>query len=150
MLLFYFPRPKSHYGTGRNKDILKDNSPIWFTKRKDLDNLIKFVLDSLNGQAYFDDSQIVSIHAYKFYTCEEPRVQVRLRKLVGWYSCWMIFPYLEMMFTVFCITVDRPDNRCFCRNNKWSSVEYASWLLLRSILWSSDSGGSDEMICRGD
>lgn len=82
-LLFYFPRPKSHYGTGRNKDILKDNSPIWFTKRKDLDNLIKFVLDSLNGQAYFDDSQIVSIHAYKFYTCEEPRVQIRLRKVVG-------------------------------------------------------------------
>ena len=83
MLLFYFSRPKSHYGTGRYKDTLKGNSPIWYTKRKDLDNLVKFVLDSLNGQAYFDDSQIVSIHAYKCDTCNEPRVQVRLRKVDG-------------------------------------------------------------------
>ena len=80
MLLFYFSRPKYHYGTGKNKDSLKDHAPTWFTKRKDLDNLIKFVLDSLNGQAYFDDSQVVAIHAYKFYTNKEPRVEVRLRK----------------------------------------------------------------------
>ena len=82
MLLFYFPRPKSHYSKGKNKYTLKKHSPNWFTKRKDLDNLIKFVLDSLNGHAYLDDSQIVSIHAHKFYTCFEPRVEVRLRKVI--------------------------------------------------------------------
>ncbi len=37
------------------------------TKRPDLDNFIKTVLDALNGLAYKDDSQIVSINATKVY-----------------------------------------------------------------------------------
>jgi Holliday junction resolvase RusA-like endonuclease len=45
-LVFYFSRPKYHYGTGKNSNTKKINMPIWHNKRKDLDNLIKFVLDS--------------------------------------------------------------------------------------------------------
>ena len=33
----------------------------------DLDNLIKFVLDALNGVLYDDDSRIVGINAYKVW-----------------------------------------------------------------------------------
>lgn len=46
-------------------------------KKPDLDNIIKIVLDSLNGIAYKDDSQIVSLIAQKFYA-EEARVEVEI------------------------------------------------------------------------
>lgn len=42
------------------------------TVRPDLDNLVKLVLDALNGIAYADDAQIVRIHAFKKYSEEYP------------------------------------------------------------------------------
>ncbi|WP_077391678.1 RusA family crossover junction endodeoxyribonuclease [Mobilibacterium timonense] len=42
------------------------------TVRPDLDNLVKLVLDALNGVAYADDSQIVRIHAFKKYSGAYP------------------------------------------------------------------------------
>jgi hypothetical protein len=42
--------------------------------------MLLFVL-SLNEKAYEDDSQIVAIQAFKFYTDYEPRVEVKLRKI---------------------------------------------------------------------
>lgn len=35
--------------------------------KADIDNLIKLVLDSLNGHAYIDDTQVVSLRASKKY-----------------------------------------------------------------------------------
>jgi Holliday junction resolvase RusA-like endonuclease len=64
---FAMPRPKNHFGTGKNAETLKKNVPYLHTKKPDLDNLIKFVLDCLNGVAWKDDSQIWSIEAYKYY-----------------------------------------------------------------------------------
>lgn len=46
---------------------------IKHTKRPDLDNLQKAVLDALNGIAWADDSQIVRITAKKEYT-EHPYI----------------------------------------------------------------------------
>ena len=39
---FVFPRPKSHYGTGRNLNVLKQSSPKHHVKKPDIDNYIKF------------------------------------------------------------------------------------------------------------
>lgn len=80
-LTFYFSRPISHYRTGKFAGQLKANMPLFHSKRKDLDNLIKFVLDSLNGVAYDDDAQVAVLNCAKFYTCGEPRTEVRLRHL---------------------------------------------------------------------
>ena len=44
-------------------------------KRPDLDNIYKAVADSLNGYAFADDSQIVTIVAWKEYA-EDPFVEV--------------------------------------------------------------------------
>ena len=48
-----------------------------------MDNLVKFVLDSLNKHAYLDDSQISVLTTAKMYTEEQQqqRIEVRLRQL---------------------------------------------------------------------
>lgn len=86
-LRFFFSRPMNHYRTGKFAGLLRDDvmrEGAWHSKRKDLDNLIKFVLDSLNGLAYLDDSQICSIVSSKCYAEEgtAARTEVRIRKLL--------------------------------------------------------------------
>ena len=44
-------------------------------KKPDLDNVVKIIMDGLNGAAYDDDKQVTSIHAEKEYS-EAPRVEV--------------------------------------------------------------------------
>jgi Holliday junction resolvase RusA-like endonuclease len=60
-------RPKSHYGTGRNKDIVKKSAPLWPLKTPDWDNLGKFVSDCFNELIYQDDKQVISATVEKFY-----------------------------------------------------------------------------------
>ena len=64
---FYFKRPKSHF---TSKGELTRFAPIRHTKKPDIDNLIKFILDALNGQLYVDDSQVISLSARKLYAKE--------------------------------------------------------------------------------
>lgn len=68
-LRFYFHRPKSHYGTGRNAAVLKATAPPRpiTRSRGDLDKLVRAVLDGLDGIAYSDDSQVTAINASKHY-----------------------------------------------------------------------------------
>jgi len=81
--VFFFERPASHYGTGKNKDVLKDSSPSpsMHTKKPDIDNLLKFVFDSLNGYAWVDDAQIKQVISSKHYTCKgEARTLIYIRE----------------------------------------------------------------------
>lgn len=78
----------------RNAMILSGEEPftglvsisIWFylpnhRSEPDIDNLIKAVLDGLNGVAYTDDKQVVAVHAYKhFNTC--PRTEIEILSVV--------------------------------------------------------------------
>lgn len=48
------------------------------TKKPDADNILKIIADSLNGIAYYDDSQIVSCEIHKYYG-EIPQVNVTIR-----------------------------------------------------------------------
>jgi Endodeoxyribonuclease RusA len=67
-LHFYMPRPKSHYRNHQpGKGRLKHNAPMLVQRKVDVDNLAKFVLDSLNGILYEDDHQIVSLCCSKCY-----------------------------------------------------------------------------------
>jgi crossover junction endodeoxyribonuclease RusA len=75
----YFPHPKSHYGTGRNADKLKDISG-WYASAPDLDKLQRAVGDVLSqSQLILDDRLIVAWHAYKRYGT--PRVEVTVQEL---------------------------------------------------------------------
>lgn len=68
ILNFYCKRPKTHYKTGKNAHILKDTSPKYNINNKDLDNMVKFVLDALNDKLYTDDSLIFEISCSKMYS----------------------------------------------------------------------------------
>lgn len=65
--LFYFPRPKSHYGTGRNAETLKESAPAYVATKPDLDKLLRAIGDGITGIVVRDDNQIVSLSARKLY-----------------------------------------------------------------------------------
>jgi len=69
-LIFYMPRPKTHFKTGKKSHILKDGIPEYHSFRPDIDNLIKYVLDCIQGENGFivDDSQVCMIQAEKVYS----------------------------------------------------------------------------------
>jgi Holliday junction resolvase RusA-like endonuclease len=77
---FYMSRPRNHYKTGKNSDMLKDTAPEHHSGRPDIDNLCKFVQDSLNKIYYRDDALICQLTAYKLYS-ERPRTEISIKTL---------------------------------------------------------------------
>ena len=76
-MTFCFNRPKAHYRTGKNSHLLKDNAPHYHIKKPDLDNLEKFVADSLNGIFWKDDSIICSVSKEKIYG-DSPYIEIAI------------------------------------------------------------------------
>lgn len=52
-------------------------------KSGDLDNTLKAILDSLNGNLYEDDRQVIEIHAHRHDDKDNPRVEIGVRFAVG-------------------------------------------------------------------
>lgn len=64
----YFPIPKS-YPKKRVQDIAEERElPM---KKPDCDNIVKIILDALNGVAYYDDKQVVDVRCRKHYAKPE-------------------------------------------------------------------------------
>ena len=77
-IIAYFAVPKSYSKTKRLDCVLNNLRP---TKKPDADNIAKIILDSLNGIAYDDDSQIVELTVIKNWTDEQERVEFNLNAL---------------------------------------------------------------------
>lgn len=60
----FYPIPKS-WSKKKRAAVMKDE--IRPTTKPDCDNIIKVVLDALNGVAYYDDKQVVSVSCEKHY-----------------------------------------------------------------------------------
>ena len=69
-----FPLAKSD---SQKKRAAKLSGAIRPTKKPDIDNCIKAIADALNGLAYTDDTQIVTVYAAKWYS-EIPGVEVTI------------------------------------------------------------------------
>lgn len=69
---FYMPIPKSTTKKARQEMLDKFVPHI---KKPDLDNLIKFAKDCLNGVAWRDDSQVYEVLAWK---CYDPRPRTEI------------------------------------------------------------------------
>lgn len=81
---FVFPRPKSHYGTGKNANTLKPNAPYWHTNKPDLTKIIRSTEDALTDIVYKDDSQVCDRDEKKIYTTSlfnKPGVSITIEEL---------------------------------------------------------------------
>ena len=70
---FYLARPKSHYRTGANAHLLRENAPIRPANKPDLDKLVRSTFDAI-GEAgiWADDSQVTATEIYKRYADIRP------------------------------------------------------------------------------
>jgi len=73
-LIFFMPIPQSLSGVKKRQ---MANGLIGHSKKPDLDNLQKFVLDCLNALVFQDDSQVCEIRAKKIYS-NKPGTLVRV------------------------------------------------------------------------
>ena len=67
---FFIPRPKSHYGSGRNAGVVRASAPPFPTSRAvgDLDKLQRSTFDGLTDTGVVvDDSHIVMVDAWKLW-----------------------------------------------------------------------------------
>lgn len=80
---FYFARPQSHFGTGRNGGILKAIAPQRHTQTPDLSKLMRAVEDALTGVVYRDDRQICQYgnETGKAWTELSARVEITVTEL---------------------------------------------------------------------
>jgi Holliday junction resolvase RusA-like endonuclease len=78
-MVFQFPRPQHHFGTGMNAGVQKKSAPIAHTIRPDLDNLAKPVLDALTDSGVFwkDDGAVCELHLGKRYA-QDPGVLITI------------------------------------------------------------------------
>lgn len=76
-IVFVLKRPKSQT---RKRG---PNPREWHAKRPDVDNLVKAVLDGLNGLAWLDDGQVAVLRSTKWVAAggEAPRTEIEIREL---------------------------------------------------------------------
>lgn len=79
---FYFSRPKSHFGTGRNAGVLKPTADEYRWQKPDRDNLDKLVLDAMSGIIFHDDAQACTGTINKYYTNNsKPRIEIEIEEI---------------------------------------------------------------------
>lgn len=72
----YFAPPAST-SKKKKKELLYN---IDYTKKPDVDNIAKSILDALNGYAYKDDSQVSALLVFKNYA-EENKIEIELEEI---------------------------------------------------------------------
>jgi len=81
-MVFMISRPKSHFGTGKNSEVLKQAAATEHVCKPDVDNLIKPVLDALTkAGAWADDCQVVKLAVYKKYTSDQSGCIVEINQM---------------------------------------------------------------------
>lgn len=73
----YFPIPKQ---TSKKRAELMESGQVLHTSKPDADNVAKAICDALNGIAYDDDSQIVSLLVTKSYSAN-PRTSIDVHEI---------------------------------------------------------------------
>jgi Holliday junction resolvase RusA-like endonuclease len=83
---FIFSRPRSHYRSVNKQLVLNPNCPTYVTKIPDIDNLLKLLLDALQGVCYKNDMTVAHIDSAKLY--DSTQVNYRKEQVGG--GCTLI------------------------------------------------------------
>lgn len=73
----YFEIPKSTTKAQREQMLLNNISP---TKKPDIDNIVKIVLDAMNKFAFKDDTQIARLEVEKLYTDGDEKLEIKIEE----------------------------------------------------------------------
>ena len=76
-IMAYFPIPKSMRKSERE---LAEKEGLPVQTKPDIDNVLKGILDGLNGVAFVDDKQVYRIWAEKWYSLV-PRTEVKITQI---------------------------------------------------------------------
>ena len=71
----HYPIPKSATKTAT---IAMEDGLLLPSRKPDIDNVLKIVLDALNGVAYKDDSRVISVSASKIYS-HTPKLIIEMK-----------------------------------------------------------------------
>jgi crossover junction endodeoxyribonuclease RusA len=86
-VVFSMPRPKRHFGTGRNAGVLKPSAPMLHDRMPDLSKLLRSTEDALKDIIWADDARVSAYgRLVKFYcgaadpdALDEPGAVIRVR-----------------------------------------------------------------------
>lgn len=67
-LQLHYPRPLSHYRTGRFSSEIKRNAPTYLTRSPDADKCARAICDALTGICYRDDAQVAVLYVVQLYS----------------------------------------------------------------------------------
>lgn len=79
--VFFMPRPKSHYRTGKHAHVLRADAPFFHTTRPDATKLLRSTEDALTGVLWRDDAQIAVQVVAKVYTSGRPGADITVEEL---------------------------------------------------------------------
>lgn len=80
---FYLPRPKGHYGSGKNSLFIKSSAPRYPTVKPDRTKLLRSTEDALSKILWRDDTQIITGIVSKYYTCDMPGALIEVEEMDG-------------------------------------------------------------------
>lgn len=80
-IVLYYPRPKN---MAKYKRLMAQKGMLRPTVKPDVDNVIKTILDALNGVAFEDDRQIVQVECEKWYDITEENEGFASVTIKGW------------------------------------------------------------------
>lgn len=67
---FYFKRPASHYGTGKNAAVLKPNAPKYHVQTPDMDKLVRNTQDAITTAVWQDDKQVCALDVVRLWAVD--------------------------------------------------------------------------------
>lgn len=83
-LTFRMPRPKGHFGSGRNAGAVRLTAPAHPAGKPDVDKLARAVLDAITGIVIADDALVVQLDARKEYaSLFQPGCEIRVESLAA-------------------------------------------------------------------
>lgn len=87
---FYVARPVGHFGSGRNREVVRPAAPAFPAVRPDVTKLLRALEDALTGLVWRDDAQVVMQTAAKRYGNPE-RAEVRIDTIDYWVADERLF-----------------------------------------------------------